>query len=84
MLTVSPLLQNKGIGKKLLFASEDYAKQQNCSAVEMTVISARNEIIEWYKRHGYFETGETRPFPTDPEFGLPKQPLEFIVMEKQL
>ena len=28
------------------------------------------------------KTGETKPFPTDPAFGIPKQPLEFVVMKK--
>ena len=84
MLTVSPDEQAKGIGKKLLFEAEKYAVGQKCSAIEMTVISARDELIKWYQRHGYYETGETKPFPKDEKFGIPKQPLEFIVLEKKL
>lgn len=82
MLTVSPELQSKGIGKQLLAAAESYAKDKRCSAITMTVISVRHELIAWYERHGYRATGETVPFPTDPEFGLPKTPIHFIVMEK--
>jgi ribosomal protein S18 acetylase RimI-like enzyme len=82
MLTVDPELQAKGIGKKLLQAAENYAKQMHCDKMTMTVISVRYELIAWYERHGYAATGATEPFPTDPSFGLPKQPLEFIVMEK--
>ena len=84
MLTVSPLLQAKGTGKQLLAASEIYAKQVGCTTVTMTVISVRHELIAWYERHGYRNTGETRPFPTGPEFGSQKQELVFIVMEKPL
>jgi ribosomal protein S18 acetylase RimI-like enzyme len=84
MLTVSPGLQAKGIGKQLLAASEIYAVQQDCSIITMTVISVREELIAWYKRHGYRATGETRPFPKGPEFGIPKQELEFIVLEKHV
>lgn len=84
MLTVNPELQAKGIGKQLLAAAEFYASQVNCTAVQMTVISVRSELIAWYERHGFRKTGQTEPFPTDPEFGLPKQALEFIVMEKPL
>lgn len=85
MLTVSPELQGGGIGKKLMQASEDFAKEQQLSKVSMTVISVRKELIEYYERRGYKHTGETKPFPmNDPKFGLPKQLLEFIVMEKQL
>ncbi len=82
MLTVSPELQSKGIGKQLLAAAESYAIDKNCSKITMTVISVRYELIAWYERHGYRATGETAPFPTDPEFGLPKTPIHFIVMEK--
>lgn len=84
MLTVSPLEQAKGIGNKLLFAAEKYAADQKCSAIEMTVISVRHELIRWYRKHGYFETGETRPFPADEKFGIPKQPLEFVVLQKEV
>jgi ribosomal protein S18 acetylase RimI-like enzyme len=84
MLTVSPLLQAKGIGKKLLVQAEKYAEDKKCSTVEMTVISVRDELIKWYEKYGYRKTGETKPFPTDPKFGIPKQPLEFIVMKKVL
>ena len=84
MLTVLPELQARGIGKQLLAAAENYAKQNNCTAITMTVISVREELIAWYERHGYRGTGETEPFPTSPAFGLPKQPLHFIVMEKPI
>jgi ribosomal protein S18 acetylase RimI-like enzyme len=84
MLTVLPEWQAAGIGKQLLTASENYASSVNCSSVIMTVISVRKELIAWYERRGYKNTGETRPFPNDPAFGIAKQPLEFIVMEKIL
>jgi ribosomal protein S18 acetylase RimI-like enzyme len=85
MLTVSPDLQGGGIGKKLLYAAEDFAKKHDLPKIAMTVISVRQELIDWYKRHGYILTGETQPFPmNNPQFGLPKQFLEFVVMEKYL
>jgi ribosomal protein S18 acetylase RimI-like enzyme len=84
MLTVSPELQAKGIGKQLLAASEAFASRVNAKGITMTVISVRDELIAWYQRHGYTATGETEPFPIDPKFGLPKQALHFIVMEKNL
>jgi len=82
MLSVSPAAQSQGIGKKLLQAAETFAKEQKCAAVYMTVISARHELIAWYKRHGYVNTGETKPFPVEERFGVPTQELEFIVLEK--
>lgn len=84
MLTVSPELQGKGIGKELMKAAEDFAKSVGLRTITMTVISVRHSLIGWYERHGYFPTGETHPFPDDPDFGIPKKPLYFRVLEKQL
>ena len=85
MLTVRPDLQGAGIGKKLLAAGEAYAKEKNCDAVFMTVISVRKELIDWYVRHGYQLTGERKEFAfNDLRFGIPKQKLEFLVLEKKL
>lgn len=84
MLTVSPEAQGSGIGKRLLAAAEKKARNQRCRAITMTVITARHELIAWYQRHGYAATGETQPFPDDPRFGIPKQPLRFMVLEKAL
>lgn len=85
MLTVQPTLQGSGIGKLLLKASEQQARDMSCRAVYMTVITVRKELIDWYLRHGYHCTDETQPFKTgDPRFGIPKRPLEFYVLEKIL
>ena len=85
MLTVSPLFQNKGTGKKLLKAAEQYALENKCSSIYMTVISIRYELIQWYERHGYKQTGERKPFhPESSRFGLPKRQLEFIVLGKKV
>jgi ribosomal protein S18 acetylase RimI-like enzyme len=84
MLTVDPEKQNNGIGKLLLNASENYAMEQNATAIVMSVISVRSELIEWYQRHQYEITGEVKPFPDDTRFGVPKQFLEFLVLRKAL
>lgn len=84
MLSVLPHLQDKGIGRQLLFAAEKYAVEQGCSIIEITVISVRHGLIDWYKRRGYHLTGETQPFHPDGKFGVPRMPLELVVLEKQL
>lgn len=85
MLSVQPDLQSKGIGKKLMLAGEDFAQAQACKRIFMTVISVRDKLIAWYVRHGYRLTGERKPFTMpDERWGIPKQPLEFIVLEKIL
>lgn len=82
MLTVKPALQAAGIGAQLLQSGEEWAKEKGCTYVEMTVIATRKSLIEWYERKGYQQTGEQRPFPTDTRFGVPRQPLHFIVLKK--
>ncbi|MEI9810790.1 MAG: hypothetical protein WDO16_24580 [Bacteroidota bacterium] len=48
------------------------------------MISVRHELTAWYERQGYTKTGITEPFPSDDGFGTPAQPLEFIIMEKEI
>ena len=84
MLTVDPLLQDKGLGKKILAKAEDWARKHNSAKIEMTVITLREELIGWYERNGYYRTGEKKPFPDDPRFGIPKQTLEFLILQKDL
>ncbi len=84
MLSVSPEAQAQGIGKQLMKASEDYAQHHKLKAVVMTVISVRTELIEWYQRRGYKQTGQVKPFPNDKKSGVPNQPLQFVVMKKLL
>lgn len=86
MLTVAPELQGLGVGKHLLKAAEKFGTQVNCQKIEMTVIAQRIELIDWYKRHGYLQTDEVRPFPYgNLRFGEPKRDdLHFIVLEKTL
>jgi len=84
MFSVSPKSQGFGIGKQLLKAAEEYAKHLQCTAIYMTVISARKELIDWYKRYGYKDTGERKPFTEDGMSGKHLQPLEFMVLEKEI
>ncbi len=82
MLCVSPVLQSKGIGKQLRAAAEQYAKQKDCLAIFMRVISIRHELIAWYERQGYINTGETEPFP-EGQFGTATRTIEFVKLEKK-
>lgn len=79
MLCVSPTLQSAGLGRRLLDAAEDQAREAGLSAMEMTVIDSRDALIAWYERRGYARTGETRPFPV-----LRDPPITFAVLEKPL
>jgi ribosomal protein S18 acetylase RimI-like enzyme len=82
MFAVSPFMQGAGIGKQLLKAAEEHAKDVGCAIIYMLVISVRTELIDWYKRHGYVDKGERKPFIEDGLTGNHLQPLEFAVLEK--
>lgn len=84
MLSVSPKLQSAGIGKRLLAAAEVHAVENECRFIFMQVISLRQELIAWYERRGYYQTGERKPFPADNRFGIPVKPLEFVILRKDL
>lgn len=85
MLTVSPELQNGGIGKQLLQAAEQLAQQLELSRIQMTVIGIRKELLAWYIRNGYEDTGLREPFPFgEGDKALTSAPLDFMVLEKKI
>jgi ribosomal protein S18 acetylase RimI-like enzyme len=84
MFAVAPLLQGGGVGKYLLAAAEEYATFCNCNSIYMTVISVRTELINWYIKNGYKDTGQRKPFVEDGRTGTHLQPLEFMTLEKQI
>jgi ribosomal protein S18 acetylase RimI-like enzyme len=87
MFSVRPDLQGAGIGNQLMLECERRARDEmHCTQMHMTVIRQRAELIAWYVRRGYVDTGERKPFPyDDPRFGLPKcADLEFLVLAKPL
>lgn len=87
MFAVSPTRQSAGFGGRLLAHAEAYAKQQwKAQKMMMSVIKQRLELLAWYHRKGYRDTGNTLPFPYgNPRAGLPKRDdLVFLVLEKHL
>ncbi len=87
MLTVAPERQGGGLGRRLVAVAEAHARDAiGADIMEMSVISRRTELIDWYLRQGYAETGREKPFPLDdPRFGVPKtRDLKFVVLEKRL
>jgi GNAT superfamily N-acetyltransferase len=80
MLCVDPALQAGGMGRALIAAAEDCAVREfGAKTMEMTVVSPRVELIAYYERRGYVQTGEIRPFPL-PQFDH----LTMVVLAKAL
>ncbi|MEC3911653.1 GNAT family N-acetyltransferase [Sphingobium sp. CR2-8] len=80
LLCIDPVRQSAGLGRRLIAAAEEHAARLfGASAMEMTVIDSRVELIAWYQRRGYALTGERRPFP------IPRDPpLAMVVLAKSL
>jgi GNAT superfamily N-acetyltransferase len=85
-LTVRPDLQNRQLGRALLSAAEDFAKERGARRIRMTVVNVRDTLIAWYERRGYTLTGESLPFPYgDERFGRPlRDDLHFVVLQKDI
>jgi GNAT superfamily N-acetyltransferase len=81
MLSVRPDQQAKGIGRKLIEAAEQLAKDRSLRAVIMRVIDRRTELIQWYERRGYSDTGLREPWENS-VFGSAAVPIQFSVLEK--
>jgi ribosomal protein S18 acetylase RimI-like enzyme len=86
LLTIRPDLQNRQMGRALLAAAEEFAKQHGASRIRMSVVNVRGILIAWYERRGYILTGETQPFPYgDQRFGRPlRDDLHFVLLEKDI
>jgi len=87
MFSVHPERQGGGVGKVVLAEAERVAREEwGLTAMRMTVIDIRDELIAFYERRGYARTGIKKPFPYgDERYGIPKRDdLRFEVLEKPL
>lgn len=86
-VTVRPTAQRGGLGRAALDVAEAHIRTHwGLDRARMTVVGQRAELIGWYGRRGYRDTGETAPFPYhDERFGRPKRDdLYFVILEKNL
>ena len=87
MFTIQPSSQGLGIGKQFIAYAEQYARKQwACTTMMMTVIDLRKELLQWYERRGYINTGKRAKFPYgDERFGIPlRNDLELTILKKSL
>jgi ribosomal protein S18 acetylase RimI-like enzyme len=86
LLTVRPDVQDRKLGRTLLAAAEEYAKERGGQRITMTVLSGRDVLMGWYERRGYRKTGATQPYPYgDGRLGRPlRDDLHFVVMQKSI
>ncbi|CAF1442199.1 unnamed protein product [Rotaria sp. Silwood1] len=87
MLTVRPDLQTRGYGKFIISVAENFARHHwHAQLIEMSVLAHRTELIAYYIRRGYNDTGRRQPYSmNDVRFGIPKKnDLEICILAKSL
>ena len=64
LLSVSPRLQGKGVGSKLIAECERIARDElGCDVLRITVITShRPEVAAFYERRGFVRTGVSKEF----------------------
>jgi len=80
-------LQNCGIGKLALNFVEKYVQNLNLIEVKsfvMWVLSVRHELIAYYERRGYVQTGIFADYPFDANVGIPIVNLHLVEMKKAI
>lgn len=85
MLAVNPILQGAGLGKQILAYAERFARERfEADKFILLVLSARTELIDFYRRRGYAKTGRVLDYPLAAGVGTPRHcDLKIEVLEKQ-
>jgi GNAT superfamily N-acetyltransferase len=82
LLSVDPSLQKQGVGRRLVAAAEEFAREMGAHHMDLTVVNIRQELLVIYGKLGYRVTGDSEPFPAAQ---LPTtQPCHLIRMSKEL
>jgi ribosomal protein S18 acetylase RimI-like enzyme len=85
MLAVEPSIQAGGLGKTMLTEAERYA-ESSLSATQfvLVVVSARAELVQFYLRRGYEETGQRLAYPINSGVGKPRDgELDLTILHKR-
>ena len=75
-----PATQQSGLGSKLMIEAERYCRERGSRAMDILIVSLREELPAFYQKRGYVESGTT-PFPADVPTRIP---CHFINMSKSL
>jgi GNAT superfamily N-acetyltransferase len=82
LLSVDPLRQKCGIGRQLVSAAEEFAREMGACHVDLTVVNLRTELRPIYEKLGYTVTGP-QPIHNDLASRV-SQPCHLIRMSKPL
>lgn len=82
LLSINPSHQKMGLGRRLVAAAEEFARETGAHFMDIRVIHLRTELPGIYAKLGYQVTG-TEPYPSERGHVL-TQPVHFIRMSKEL
>lgn len=83
MFSVSPLHQSRGIGGNLMQNAFLKMRDLGLNCAMLHVLENRPEILTWYQKLGFVETGEREPFPW-PERLIVDKDLHTLTLKKSL
>ena len=85
MFAIDPDVQGGGLGKAMLAYCEAAARELwQAAFLRLAVISLRDQLIQWYERRGFVQTGEHETFPFETATGALRTDFDLIVLEKPL
>lgn len=82
LLSVDPERQKAGLGRGLVAAAEEFAREMGARRMDLTVVNLRTELPPFYQKLGYALAG-TEPI-RDHMAPRITQPCHFIRMSKRL
>lgn len=84
MLASDPTIQDQGLGKQMLAHAENFAMSYPAVLqLRMLVLSSRPELLAFYLRRGYVQTGEVLDYPVAAGIGQPAVPgLHVLALHK--
>jgi ribosomal protein S18 acetylase RimI-like enzyme len=83
MFAIDTPVRSAGLGKAILAEAERRVRELwQASAMVMTVINVRTELIAWYQRRGYLLTGARVPFPFTETSGETTRDFDLVEMRK--
>jgi len=79
LLAVDRADQGRGLGPALIHRAEAFAKARGATAMDITVVNLRTNLLRYYGRLGYVASG-TEPYL----HRRPSMPIHFVRMTKPL
>lgn len=82
LLSVDPTRQKSGLGRRLVSAAEEFAREMGAHFMDLRIVHLREELPVIYKKYGYIPSG-TEPLPAELAAKV-TQPCHFLLMTKKL